>query len=66
MRFRMILVLAATLCASCSSREIRESLQDWPRIDWDWQTHVLESREAWDNATGRDSEYQGGGAQLAR
>jgi len=66
MRFGIIAVLVVALCASCSSPDHRESSLGWPKINWNWQNDVLESREAWDNATGRNNEYQGGGAQLAK
>ena len=66
MRLRTIFLLVAMLCSSCSSRDVRNSPHDWLGINWDFQNHVLESREAWDSATGRHHEYQGGGSQLVQ
>ena len=66
MRLRMIVALVATLCASCSARDVGKSSFDWLKPDWGWQRHVLESREAWDNATGQKNQYEEAGIQLAR
>ena len=66
MRFRTIFFLVALLCGSCSSRDVHRSSHEWLGINWDIQNHVLESRNAWDAATGRRNEYDGGGSQLAR
>ena len=66
MRFRIMIAILVMMCVSCSSQKFREASHDWLKINWDWQTHVLERREAWDDATGRKDQYQGASAQLAR
>jgi hypothetical protein len=66
MRLRLIVLLVAMLCSSCSSRDVRKPPHKWLGIEWDFQHHVLESREAWNAATGRHNEYDGGGSQLAQ
>ncbi len=66
MRWRTIFLLVALLCSSCSSRDVRQPPHEWLGINWDFQNHVLESRDAWDTATGRHHEYQGGGSQLVQ
>jgi hypothetical protein len=66
MRFRTIFLFVAMLYSSCSSGDVRQSPHEWPGINWDIQNHVLESRNAWDAATGRRNGYDGGGSQLAR
>ena len=66
MRLRMVFALVATMYASCSSRDVRESSHDWPKVNWNWQKHVLESREAWDDATGQKNPYEGAEVHLAR
>ena len=66
MRWWMAAALMAPLCAACSLPNARHSLADRPKINWEWQKHVLESRQAWDEATGRKDQYEELGIQLAR
>lgn len=55
----------AVMCASCTFGQPRDPARRWPKIDWDFQKPVLESRQAWDEATDRKNEYEGAGSQLA-
>lgn len=65
-RLALSAAVIAVLCMSCSTRRVRHRSFDPPQMNWDWQTPVLESRQAWDDATGRSHQYQGFGTQLAR
>ena len=58
-------IVLAVMCTSCTFGRGRQSERRWPKIDWDVQTPVLDSRRAWDDATGRRNEYDGNGSQLA-
>ncbi len=65
MRRWLAVALMALLCASCTFGRAEKSTRHWPKINWDVQTPVLESRKAWDEATDRNNEYEGAGNQLA-
>jgi hypothetical protein len=63
---RGILLALALCCASCSFGHGRSSTHRAPKIDWNLQRPVLESRQAWDEATGHKNEYNGFDFQPAR
>jgi len=65
MRRWLAVILVVVLGASCTFGQREKSARCWPKINWDVQTPVLESRKAWDEATDRKNEYEGAGGQLA-
>ncbi len=50
--------------SSCASPGQNVNWKDWAKIDMRWPEHVMESRQAWDDATGRTLQYENGANQI--
>ena len=66
MRWHLLFLLLPLCCASCTGRNLRAVTAEDLKLNWDWQTPVLESRTAFDEATGRRNQYDGFGIDLAQ
>jgi hypothetical protein len=57
MRWWTFVCFVTLLCTSCSSRDVREPWYRRMNMDWNIQRHLFESGDAWEQATGRNYEY---------
>lgn len=59
-----VVALVIPTFTSCAGPGQNPNWKDWAKIDMRWPEHVLESRQAWDDATGRTLQYENGANQF--